>query len=86
MLKIFDKKSIIAAKNLASRNWLDSNFIFEHIAYDTFEKINELKGSFKNILIITSDAFEIFEKIKKFEYDNIFIVSEYIELLRLTNN
>ena len=85
MLKIFDKKSIIASKNLASRNWLDSNFIFEHIAYDTFEKINELKGSFKNILIITSDAFEIFEKIKKFEYDNIFIVSEYIELLRLTN-
>lgn len=88
MLKIFDKKSIIASKNFAARNWLNSNFIFEHIASDTFEKVNELKGSFKNILIITSDAFEIFEKIKKFEYENIFIVSEYFDLLRLnrTNN
>ena len=84
MLKIFDKKSTIASKNSASKNWLNSNFIFKHIASDTFEKINELKGSFKNILIITSDAFEIFEEIKKFEYEKIFIVSEYIDLLRLT--
>ena len=83
MLKIFDKKSMIASKNTAAKTWGKSNFIFKHVASDIFEKVTELKDSYRNILIISSDAYEVYEKIKQIKYKNVFFVSEYIDLLNL---
>lgn len=83
MLKIFDRKSIIISKNKAFKNWEKSNFLFKYVSSDVAEKVLELGDYFKNILLVTADAYEIFEKIQKIKNNQIFFLSEYSKLFNL---
>ncbi len=77
----FNKKSLIVSKNKASANWEKHNFIFSRFSNILFEKVNEINSQFKNILLITSDAFECYNQLSKLNFENFIIISQYKKLL-----
>ena len=82
MKQIFCKKSIKKSKNSALKIWNQHNFLFEYCAETTIEKILEVKKKFQNILIISSDKNEIYNKIKEINYQNLIFVSQYDEIIK----
>ena len=81
-LKIFDTKATIISKKRAFKDWNSHNFLFNNISDSVLEKITEIKDSYKNILLITSDKDELLSKIFNLKFDSIIIVS-YFENKRL---
>ena len=77
----FNKKSLIVSKNKASANWEKHNFIFSRFSNILIEKVNEINSQFKNILLITSDAFECYNQLSKLNFENFIIISQYKKLL-----
>ena len=85
-IEIFDTKATINSKNKATKNWKKHNFIYEKNSEILIEKIFEIEKKFKNILLITSDCDETFNKLRTLEYKTITLLTEYTELHKNIND
>lgn len=81
MNQLFDRTLIIKSKNKALKNWKEHNYLYNLVANILFEKINELKENFNNILFLSSDCFELLGA-HRFKFKKMILVSEYIDLLK----
>ena len=79
---IIDVLSLIDSKNRSSKNWVNHNFLYQKLSKDLPVKLFELKSSFKNILLLSSDGGEALNEITKINYEKIIFFSPYIELLK----
>ena len=85
MNQLFDRKLIIKSKNKALKNWKEHNYLYNFIANILYEKINELKENFNNVLFLSSDCFELLDA-HRFKFKKMILVSEYIDLLKTVKN
>ena len=77
MIKKNYNKTAIEKKNKAFKNWNKYNFIYKKVSEILYEKVNELKPYFKNILILTSDLSETLSQIERIKHENLVFVSQY---------
>ena len=77
MIKKNYNKTAIEKKNKAFKNWNKYNFIYKKVSKILYEKVNELKSYFKNILILTSDLSETISQIERIKHENLVFVSQY---------
>ncbi len=83
---IIDVLSLIDSKNRSNKNWIDHNFLYKKLSKDLGIKLSELRGDFKNILLLSPDGGEALNELKKINFEKIIFFSPYIELLKRGNN
>lgn len=84
--EIFDSKKLKSHKDRASKNFLKHNYLSREIDSRNFDKILEIRGNYKNILLIGFTSNWLIDKIiEQYPSSNIFTLDISISFLNIAD-